>query len=90
MTLSNAFELPEDSINASNYDAAFNHLNSSNYDVILGLDIHTCDMQTLLSEVTILMKICEIPHAVMVFYSVCVVFVCSGSGGNRSGLYRLH
>ncbi|XP_072226214.1 sodium-dependent neutral amino acid transporter B(0)AT1-like [Leuresthes tenuis] len=50
MTLSNAFELPEDSITASNYDAAFNHLNSSNYDVILGLDIHTCDMQTLLSE----------------------------------------
>ncbi|XP_072226301.1 sodium-dependent neutral amino acid transporter B(0)AT1-like [Leuresthes tenuis] len=50
MILSNAFELPEDSITASNYDAAFNHLNSSNYDVILGLDIHTCDMQTLLSE----------------------------------------
>ncbi|XP_075305820.1 sodium-dependent neutral amino acid transporter B(0)AT1-like [Odontesthes bonariensis] len=50
MKLSNAFELPEDSITASNYDTAFNHLNSSNYDVILGLNIQTCDMQTLLSE----------------------------------------
>ncbi|XP_075305325.1 sodium-dependent neutral amino acid transporter B(0)AT1-like [Odontesthes bonariensis] len=50
MKLSNAFELPENSITASNYDAAFNHLNSSNYDVILGLNIQTCDIQTLLSE----------------------------------------
>uniref|UniRef100_A0A8C9XB47 Transporter n=1 Tax=Sander lucioperca TaxID=283035 RepID=A0A8C9XB47_SANLU len=50
MTLLNAFELPEDSISTSNYDAAFNHLNSSSPDMILGLDIKICDLQTLLSE----------------------------------------
>uniref|UniRef100_A0A8C9Y461 Transporter n=1 Tax=Sander lucioperca TaxID=283035 RepID=A0A8C9Y461_SANLU len=50
MTLLNAFELPEDSIFTSNYDAAFNHLNSSSPDIILGLDIKICDLQTLLSE----------------------------------------
>ncbi|TDH04376.1 hypothetical protein EPR50_G00151100 [Perca flavescens] len=50
MRLLNAFELPEDSISTSNYDAAFNHLNSSSPDIILGLDIKICDLQTLLSE----------------------------------------
>ncbi|XP_041868335.1 sodium-dependent neutral amino acid transporter B(0)AT1-like [Melanotaenia boesemani] len=50
MTLSNAFDLPEDSIATSSYDAAFNHLNSSYPDVVLGLNIKTCDMQKLLSE----------------------------------------
>uniref|UniRef100_A0A8C9XYK8 Transporter n=1 Tax=Sander lucioperca TaxID=283035 RepID=A0A8C9XYK8_SANLU len=50
MTLLNAFELPEDSISTSNYDAAFNHLNSSSPDIILGLDVKICDLQTLLSE----------------------------------------
>ena len=53
MTLLNAFDLPEDSITTSNYEAAFNHLNSSSHDIVLGLDIKTCDMQRLLSEVTI-------------------------------------
>ncbi|KAF1381408.1 hypothetical protein PFLUV_G00153630 [Perca fluviatilis] len=50
MRLLNAFHLPEDSISTSNYDAAFNHLNSSSPDIILGLDIKMCDLQTLLSE----------------------------------------
>ncbi|XP_070778227.1 sodium-dependent neutral amino acid transporter B(0)AT1-like [Enoplosus armatus] len=50
MTLLNAFDLPEDSITESNFEAAFNHLNSSSPDVVLGLGIKTCDMQTLLSE----------------------------------------
>uniref|UniRef100_A0A3P8RKN6 Transporter n=1 Tax=Amphiprion percula TaxID=161767 RepID=A0A3P8RKN6_AMPPE len=50
MTLLNAFHLPEDSITTSNYDTALNHLNSSSPDIILGLDIKTCDMQKLLSE----------------------------------------
>ncbi|XP_036948236.1 sodium-dependent neutral amino acid transporter B(0)AT1-like [Acanthopagrus latus] len=50
MTLLNAFDLPEDSINANNYEEAFSHYNSSRPDIILGLDIQTCDMQKLLSE----------------------------------------
>ncbi|XP_068567033.1 sodium-dependent neutral amino acid transporter B(0)AT1-like isoform X2 [Cebidichthys violaceus] len=50
MTLQNTFDLPEDNITTSNYEAALNHLNSSYPDTVLGLDIKTCDMQTLLSE----------------------------------------
>ncbi|XP_041665108.1 sodium-dependent neutral amino acid transporter B(0)AT1-like [Cheilinus undulatus] len=50
LTLLNAFDLPEDSITTSSYDAAFTHLNSTYPDVILGLDIKTCDMQIFLSE----------------------------------------
>ncbi|KAA8586185.1 hypothetical protein FQN60_007754, partial [Etheostoma spectabile] len=48
MTLLNAYDLPEDSISTSNYDTAFHHLNSSSPDIILGLDIKICDLQTLL------------------------------------------
>ncbi|XP_040043687.2 sodium-dependent neutral amino acid transporter B(0)AT1 [Gasterosteus aculeatus] len=48
--LLNTFELPEDNITVSNYEAAFNQLNSSSPETVLGLDIKTCDMQTLLSE----------------------------------------
>ncbi|KAI4818444.1 hypothetical protein KUCAC02_011785 [Chaenocephalus aceratus] len=50
MTLSNTFELPEDNITISNYEAALIRLNSSYPDIVRGLDIKTCDMQTLLSE----------------------------------------
>ena len=54
MTLLNAFDLPEDSIAVSNYEAALNHFISSRPDIVLGLDLRTCDMHTLLSEVTVL------------------------------------
>ncbi|XP_008285848.1 sodium-dependent neutral amino acid transporter B(0)AT1-like [Stegastes partitus] len=50
ITLVNSFNLPEDSITTDNYYDAFDHLNSSSPDIILGLDIKTCDMQKLLSE----------------------------------------
>ncbi|XP_065804293.1 sodium-dependent neutral amino acid transporter B(0)AT1-like isoform X1 [Labrus bergylta] len=50
LTLLNAFDLPEDSITTSNYEAAFTYYNSSNPDTVLGLDIKPCDMQKLLSE----------------------------------------
>ncbi|CAN9503800.1 unnamed protein product [Ophioblennius macclurei] len=50
LTLLNAFDLPEDNITASNYEAAFNQLNASDHDVVLGLNIKTCDMHKLLSE----------------------------------------
>uniref|UniRef100_A0A8C2WIY8 Transporter n=2 Tax=Cyclopterus lumpus TaxID=8103 RepID=A0A8C2WIY8_CYCLU len=50
LTLLNAFDLPEDNITTSNYEAALIHLNNSYPDTVLGLDINTCDIQTLLSE----------------------------------------
>ncbi|XP_073318904.1 sodium-dependent neutral amino acid transporter B(0)AT1-like [Pagrus major] len=50
MTLLNAFDLPEDSITASNYEAALNHYNRSDPNTVLGLDFKTCDMHKLLSE----------------------------------------
>ncbi|XP_070702334.1 sodium-dependent neutral amino acid transporter B(0)AT1-like [Pempheris klunzingeri] len=50
MTLSNAFDLPEDSITVDNYEAAYNHYNNSHPDTVLGLDIKLCSMHTLLSE----------------------------------------
>ncbi|XP_054620658.1 sodium-dependent neutral amino acid transporter B(0)AT1-like [Dunckerocampus dactyliophorus] len=50
MSLINGFNLPEDSITPSNYDLAFKHLNMSDPDAVLGLDIKTCDMQKFLSE----------------------------------------
>lgn len=50
MILSNTFEIPEDNITESNYEAVFNHLNSTYPNIIPGLDIKTCDMQKLLSE----------------------------------------
>ncbi|XP_034090934.1 sodium-dependent neutral amino acid transporter B(0)AT1-like [Gymnodraco acuticeps] len=50
MKLLNEFELPEDNITTSNYEEAFNSLNSSYPDIVIGLDIKTCDMQKLLSE----------------------------------------
>ncbi|XP_041665222.1 sodium-dependent neutral amino acid transporter B(0)AT1-like [Cheilinus undulatus] len=50
MTLLNAFDLPEDSITASNYKEAFTYYNTTYPDIVLGLDIPACDMQKLLSE----------------------------------------
>uniref|UniRef100_A0A3Q3X9S1 Transporter n=1 Tax=Mola mola TaxID=94237 RepID=A0A3Q3X9S1_MOLML len=50
MKLLNAFDLPEDSITASNYETAFKYLISSSPDTVLGLDIRHCDMNKLLSE----------------------------------------
>nr|XP_020441987.1 sodium-dependent neutral amino acid transporter B(0)AT1-like [Monopterus albus] len=50
MTLLNVFDLPEESITIRNYEAVFSHLNSSYPDIVLGLNIKTCDMQKYLSE----------------------------------------
>uniref|UniRef100_A0A672H4N5 Transporter n=1 Tax=Salarias fasciatus TaxID=181472 RepID=A0A672H4N5_SALFA len=50
LTLLNAFGLPEDNITANGYEAAYNQLNASYPDIVLGLNIKTCDMNKLLSE----------------------------------------
>ncbi|XP_049458258.1 sodium-dependent neutral amino acid transporter B(0)AT1-like isoform X1 [Epinephelus fuscoguttatus] len=48
--LSNAFDLPEDSITASNYREALDYFNISSPGIVLGLDIKPCEMRKLLSE----------------------------------------
>ncbi|XP_008330323.3 sodium-dependent neutral amino acid transporter B(0)AT1-like isoform X1 [Cynoglossus semilaevis] len=50
MTLINAFDLPENNVTTSNYEAMLGHLNNTYPDVIPRLDIRTCDMHKLLSE----------------------------------------
>ncbi|XP_024113678.1 sodium-dependent neutral amino acid transporter B(0)AT1 [Oryzias melastigma] len=50
MAVTNAFDLPEMSINSSNYDAALSHLNSSYPEAFHELGIQNCDLQRLLSE----------------------------------------
>lgn len=51
--LLNTFDLPESNITPSNYDEAFNRLNSTHPDTILQLDIKICNMHNFLSEVSI-------------------------------------
>ena len=53
LALLNAFELPEGSINESNYEETLNRLNGTSSSVIQGLDLETCDIQTFLSQVRI-------------------------------------
>ncbi|XP_062855388.1 sodium-dependent neutral amino acid transporter B(0)AT1-like [Trichomycterus rosablanca] len=50
LALLNAFDLPEGNITESTYDEAFQILNSTSPAIVQGLDLKTCDMQTLLSQ----------------------------------------
>ncbi|KAM6899808.1 sodium-dependent neutral amino acid transporter B(0)AT1-like [Xenentodon cancila] len=50
LKLMNTFDYPENHITQDNYDAILSQLNQTNSDVIQGLHLQTCDMQTLLSE----------------------------------------
>ncbi|KAM7372944.1 hypothetical protein PAMP_007832 [Pampus punctatissimus] len=50
LKLMNAFNFPENDITDSNYNEVLTHLNQSNPDIIQGLQLQTCDMQTLLSQ----------------------------------------
>ncbi|XP_008293054.1 solute carrier family 6 member 19b [Stegastes partitus] len=49
LALLNAFDLTEDSITDSNYDKMVQSLNETYPDVIQGMDLKTCDMETFLS-----------------------------------------
>lgn len=53
MSLINGFNLPEDSITPSTFDSALQHLNSSDPEAVLALDLKSCDLQKLLSEVKV-------------------------------------
>lgn len=48
------FELPEGTITDSNYDQVFQRLNETNPEVIQKLDLQTCNLNTFLSEVRLL------------------------------------
>ncbi|XP_046873160.1 solute carrier family 6 member 19b [Hypomesus transpacificus] len=48
--LLNAFDLPEGSITESNYAEAIQNLNGTDPDVLQGLNLKTCDLNTFLSE----------------------------------------
>ncbi|XP_062385549.1 sodium-dependent neutral amino acid transporter B(0)AT1 [Sardina pilchardus] len=50
LALMNAFDLPEGSINESNYDETVSSLNGTSPAVIQGLNLPTCDLQTFLSQ----------------------------------------
>ncbi|KAL2080627.1 hypothetical protein ACEWY4_024420 [Coilia grayii] len=50
LALLNAFDLPEGSINESNYEETLNRLNGTSPGIIQGLDLTTCNIQTFLSQ----------------------------------------
>ncbi|XP_030644513.1 sodium-dependent neutral amino acid transporter B(0)AT1-like [Chanos chanos] len=50
LALLNAFDLPEGNITESNYDESLKSLNSTSPDIIQGLNLKTCDMQSFLSQ----------------------------------------
>lgn len=51
MALLNTFDLPEGNITEANYEETLHILNSTSPGIIQGLELQTCDMQKLLSEV---------------------------------------
>ncbi len=51
LLLTNTFNYPETSITDDNYDAVLSYLNQTEPVTLQGLQLETCDMQTLLSEV---------------------------------------
>ena len=48
----NAFNYPENNITEGNYDQVLSQFNQTNPDIIQGLQLQTCDMQTFLSQVS--------------------------------------
>uniref|UniRef100_A0A3P9Q1G0 Transporter n=1 Tax=Poecilia reticulata TaxID=8081 RepID=A0A3P9Q1G0_POERE len=50
LKLMNAFNYPENNITQSNYNEILTHLNNTSPDVIQGLSLQICDMQTFLSQ----------------------------------------
>uniref|UniRef100_A0A8P4K302 Transporter n=1 Tax=Dicentrarchus labrax TaxID=13489 RepID=A0A8P4K302_DICLA len=48
--LMNAFDYPENNITDSNYNEVLAHLNQTNPEIIQGLELQTCDLQSFLSQ----------------------------------------
>lgn len=46
-----AFNYPENNITDSNYDEVLIHLNQTSPDIIQGLQLKTCNLQSFLSQV---------------------------------------
>lgn len=51
MALMNEFDLPEGNLTENNYNEVLNFLNNTSPSVIQGLDLKTCNLQNLLSQV---------------------------------------
>lgn len=47
----NAFDVPEGNITETNYDEMVNHFNLTSPGILAGLNLKTCDLNLLLSEV---------------------------------------
>ena len=52
LKLTNAFNYPENGITDSTYNEILTQLNQTSPDIISGLHLETCDIQTLLSQVS--------------------------------------
>lgn len=102
LKLMNAFNYPENNITESNYNEVLTHLNQTNPDIIQELQLQTCDMQVLLSQVSRyhlnilplllidnnLASISLSDKWVNGWNNWCLIHL--GSRGNRSGLHRVH
>lgn len=51
LKLMDAFNYPENNITDSNYDEVLIHLNQTSPDIIQGLQLKTCNLQSFLSQV---------------------------------------
>lgn len=51
LSLLNTFDLPEGNVTESNYDQVLHNLNGTYPEVIQGLNLKTCDLNSFLSEV---------------------------------------
>lgn len=52
LKLMDAFNYPENNITDSNYDEVLIHLNQTSPDIIQGLQLKTCNLQSFLSQVS--------------------------------------
>lgn len=85
----NAFDRPENSITPGNYTDVLKELNATHTDIVGGLSLPTCDLNTLLSQVSPRRFSCKqrafLPSAALKDWSSS-----AGCGGNWLGLHRLH
>lgn len=95
VALLNAFELAESDITDSNYDQVVQHLNETYPDVIQGLDLKTCNLDTFLSEVSFSPSLCLMRNVYDITDRTllcCNTVLCLdlGSGGDWFSLHSVH
>lgn len=95
VALLNAFELAESDITDSSYDQVVQRLNETYPDIIQGLDLKTCNLDTFLSEVRFSPSLCLMRNVYYKSYLtlLCcntVLFLGLGSGGDWFSLHCVH